>query len=116
MTSSQPTIWHSSNSHQSEFGCVLMSPRPSDDDGDDDLLGAILGCRGRMAGSMRAGGFRAVTSEAPSASYPRRRCCGRVLTRRILWADHVPARQGKHNETGSTAQPVLAQLGKLLEA
>jgi hypothetical protein len=29
MTSSQPTIWHSSNSHQSEFGCVLMSPRPS---------------------------------------------------------------------------------------
>ena len=29
MTSSQPTIWHSSNSHQSEFGCVLMGPRPS---------------------------------------------------------------------------------------
>jgi len=29
MTSSQPTIWRSSNSHQSEFGCVLMSPRPS---------------------------------------------------------------------------------------
>src|SRR6202011_5136657 len=26
---SQPTIWRSSNSHQSEFGCVLMSPRPS---------------------------------------------------------------------------------------
>jgi len=22
------TIWRSSNSHQSEFGCVLMSPRP----------------------------------------------------------------------------------------
>ena len=28
MTSSQPTIWHSSNSHQSEFGTALMSPRP----------------------------------------------------------------------------------------
>ena len=28
MTSSQPTIWHSSNLHQSEFGCVLLSPRP----------------------------------------------------------------------------------------
>ena len=28
MTSSQPTVWRSSNSHQSEFGCVLMSPRP----------------------------------------------------------------------------------------
>jgi hypothetical protein len=25
----RPTIWPSSNSHQSEFGCVLMSPRPS---------------------------------------------------------------------------------------
>lgn len=29
MTSSQPTIWRSLNSHQSEFGCALMSPRPS---------------------------------------------------------------------------------------
>jgi hypothetical protein len=29
MTSSQPTIWCSSSSHQSEFGCVLLSPRPS---------------------------------------------------------------------------------------
>jgi hypothetical protein len=29
MTSSQPTIWHSLNSHQSEFGCALMSPRSS---------------------------------------------------------------------------------------
>jgi hypothetical protein len=29
MTNSQPTIWRSSNSHQSEFGCVLMSPRPN---------------------------------------------------------------------------------------
>ena len=28
MTSSQPTIWRSSDSRQSEFGCVLMSPRP----------------------------------------------------------------------------------------
>jgi hypothetical protein len=28
-TNSQLTIWRSSNSHQSEFGCVLMSPRPS---------------------------------------------------------------------------------------
>ena len=28
MTSSQPTIWRSSNSHQFEFGCVPMSPRP----------------------------------------------------------------------------------------
>jgi hypothetical protein len=28
MTGSQPTIWHSSNSHQSEFGCALMGPRP----------------------------------------------------------------------------------------
>ena len=28
-TSSQPTIWRSSNSHQSESGYVLMSPRPS---------------------------------------------------------------------------------------
>src|SRR5438445_10296131 len=27
-TNSQPTIWRSSNSHQSEFGYVLMSPRP----------------------------------------------------------------------------------------
>jgi len=27
-TNSQPTIWRSSNSHQSEFGCALMSPRP----------------------------------------------------------------------------------------
>jgi hypothetical protein len=26
--SSQPTIRHSSNSHQSECGCVAMSPRP----------------------------------------------------------------------------------------
>jgi hypothetical protein len=29
MTNSQPTIWRSSSSHQSEFGCVLTSPRPS---------------------------------------------------------------------------------------
>jgi len=29
MTSSQPTIWRLSNSHQFEFGCALMSPRPS---------------------------------------------------------------------------------------
>jgi hypothetical protein len=29
MTSSQPTICRSSNSHQSEFGCVRMSPRPN---------------------------------------------------------------------------------------
>jgi GntR family transcriptional regulator/MocR family aminotransferase len=28
MTNPQPTIWRSSNSRQSEFGCVLMSPRP----------------------------------------------------------------------------------------
>jgi transposase len=28
MTNSQPTIWRSSNSHQSGFGCVLMSPCP----------------------------------------------------------------------------------------
>jgi transposase len=28
-TSSQPTIWRSSNSHQSESGYALMSPRPS---------------------------------------------------------------------------------------
>jgi transposase len=28
MTNSRPTIWRSSNSHQSEFGCALMSPRP----------------------------------------------------------------------------------------
>src|SRR5277367_4649434 len=28
-TNSQLTIWRSSNSHQSEFGCVLMSPRPT---------------------------------------------------------------------------------------
>src|SRR6478735_6408319 len=28
-TNSQLTIWRSSNSHQSEFGCVLMSPRPN---------------------------------------------------------------------------------------
>jgi len=27
-TNSRPTISPSSNSHQSEFGCVLMSPRP----------------------------------------------------------------------------------------
>jgi hypothetical protein len=27
-TNSRPTTWRSSNSHQSEFGCVLMSPRP----------------------------------------------------------------------------------------
>ena len=27
-TNSQLTIWRSSNSHQSEFGCSLMSPRP----------------------------------------------------------------------------------------
>ena len=26
-TNSRPTIWRSSNSHQSAFGCVLMSPR-----------------------------------------------------------------------------------------
>jgi transposase len=29
MTNSRLTIWRSSNSHQSEFGCVLRSPRPS---------------------------------------------------------------------------------------
>jgi transposase len=29
MTNSRPTIWRSLNSHQSEFGCALMSPRPS---------------------------------------------------------------------------------------
>jgi hypothetical protein len=29
MTNSQPTIWRSSSSHQSEFGCVLTSPRPN---------------------------------------------------------------------------------------
>ena len=29
MTNSQPTIWRSSNSRQSEFGCALTSPRPS---------------------------------------------------------------------------------------
>ena len=29
-TNSQLTIWRSSNLHQSEFGCVLISPRPSD--------------------------------------------------------------------------------------
>src|SRR5437762_1101128 len=28
-TNSRPTTWRSSNSHQSEFGCVLMSPRPN---------------------------------------------------------------------------------------
>jgi hypothetical protein len=28
-TNSQPTIWRSLNSHQSEFGYALMSPRPS---------------------------------------------------------------------------------------
>src|SRR3979490_203714 len=28
-TNSQPTIWRSSNSHQSEFGYALTSPRPS---------------------------------------------------------------------------------------
>jgi transposase len=28
MTNSQPTIWRSSNSPQSELGCVQMSPRP----------------------------------------------------------------------------------------
>ncbi|MEH2489042.1 transposase [Bradyrhizobium sp. AZCC 2230] len=28
MTNSRSTIWRSSNSHQSEFGCALMSPRP----------------------------------------------------------------------------------------
>jgi transposase len=28
-TNSQPTIWRSSNSHQSAFGYALMSPRPS---------------------------------------------------------------------------------------
>ena len=28
-TSSQPTIWRSSSSHQSAFGCALMRPRPS---------------------------------------------------------------------------------------
>jgi transposase len=29
MTNSRPTIWRSLNSHQSEFGCALMSPRPN---------------------------------------------------------------------------------------
>jgi hypothetical protein len=29
MTNSRPTIWRSLNSHQSEFGCALTSPRPS---------------------------------------------------------------------------------------
>jgi hypothetical protein len=29
MTNSRPTIWCSLNSHQSEFGCALMSPRPN---------------------------------------------------------------------------------------
>jgi hypothetical protein len=29
MTNLQPTIWRSSNSRQSEFGCTLISPRPS---------------------------------------------------------------------------------------
>jgi transposase len=29
MTNSRPTIWRSLNSHQSEFGCAPMSPRPS---------------------------------------------------------------------------------------
>ena len=28
-TNSHPTIWRSSNSHQSEFGYALMSPRPN---------------------------------------------------------------------------------------
>src|SRR5712664_4476304 len=28
MTSSRPTTWPSSSSHQSEFGYALMSPRP----------------------------------------------------------------------------------------
>lgn len=28
MTNSRLTTWRSSNSHQSEFGCALMSPRP----------------------------------------------------------------------------------------
>jgi transposase len=28
-TNSQPTIWRSSNTHRSEFGYTLMSPRPS---------------------------------------------------------------------------------------
>jgi len=27
-TNSRPTIWHSSSSHQSAFGCALISPRP----------------------------------------------------------------------------------------
>ena len=30
-TNSRPTIWPSSNSYQSEFGCVLMRPRPNCD-------------------------------------------------------------------------------------
>src|SRR4051794_4319374 len=28
-TNSRPTIWPSSSSHHSEFGCALMSPRPN---------------------------------------------------------------------------------------
>ena len=36
-TNSQPTIWRSSNSHQSEFGYALMSPRPSSSTGGTDL-------------------------------------------------------------------------------
>jgi hypothetical protein len=28
-TNSQPIIWHSPSSHQSVFGCALMSPRPN---------------------------------------------------------------------------------------
>ena len=30
MTSWRPTTWPSSSSHPSAFGCVLMSPRPSE--------------------------------------------------------------------------------------
>lgn len=37
MTNAQPTIWRSTNSRQSEFGCVLMSPRPSDGERFNDL-------------------------------------------------------------------------------
>jgi hypothetical protein len=61
MTNSQPTSWRSSSSHQSEFGCVLTSPRPNT----WDIISARIG-RGARAGtpssSTEAGNFTSIAS------------------------------------------------------
>src|ERR1700730_11171548 len=73
MTNSQPTIWRSSNSRQSEFGCALMSPRPS-------LILALFGCTHETTtGPSNRRAQMAEANEVAINHLQRRKNEGRVL-------------------------------------